>query len=44
VRHRHTKYDELLMREVDRAEARRRIQDQLEDVVDRWGEQQAAQG
>jgi hypothetical protein len=36
VRHADTRYDELLMSGVDREEARWRIEDQVEQVIERW--------
>jgi len=36
VRHRHTKYDELLMRGWDRQSARQEVRDKIQDVVERW--------
>lgn len=36
IRHRHTKYDELLMRGWDRASARREVRDQIDKVLGRW--------
>src|ERR1017187_351947 len=36
VRHRHTKYDELLARGVERAPARATVQDQIEQILDAW--------
>jgi hypothetical protein len=36
VRHRHTRYDELLMRGVERRDARDRIRDDVENVLRRW--------
>jgi hypothetical protein len=36
VRHRETDYDDLLMRGVDRTDARERVRDQVEDVLERW--------
>jgi hypothetical protein len=36
VRHRHTNYDELLMSGVDRENARNRIREKLEDILDSW--------
>jgi hypothetical protein len=37
VRHRHTRYDELLMRGQERADARDRIREEMDSVLDRWG-------
>lgn len=37
VRHRHTNYDELLMRGRDRADARAAVAGRIEEVIDRWG-------
>lgn len=39
VRHRHTDYDNLLMRGVERSEARARIESTILQVLSRWGEQ-----
>ncbi len=39
VRHRHTNYDELLMRGVDRIEARLRVRDKIEAVLGGWQRQ-----
>jgi hypothetical protein len=36
IRHRHTKYDDLLMRGYERLDARHKVRDQVEDVLDRW--------
>lgn len=36
IRHRHTKYDELLMRGRDRQSARREVRDKIEMVLERW--------
>lgn len=36
VRHRHTKYDELLAKGVDRVSARGEVQDQIEQILDAW--------
>ena len=36
VRHRDTDYDDLLMSGVDRADARDRVRDQVDDVLERW--------
>lgn len=36
IRHRHTKYDELLMRGWDRASARREVRDPIDKVLERW--------
>lgn len=36
VRHEDTRYDELLMRGVDRADARERVRDHVEEVLERW--------
>ena len=36
VRHADTTYDELLMAGVDRDEARWRIEDQVEEILERW--------
>jgi hypothetical protein len=37
VRHRHTKYDELLMKGVQRSEAREMVRSRMQDVLDEWG-------
>ena len=36
VRHRHTKYDRLLMNGVGRMEARDSVRDKIDDVLERW--------
>jgi hypothetical protein len=36
VRHRDTDYDDLLMSGADRADARDRVRDQVDDVLERW--------
>jgi hypothetical protein len=36
IRHRHTKYDELLMKGYDRMDARHAVRDKVEDVLERW--------
>ena len=36
IRHRHTRYDQLLMSGWDRSDARRAIHDQVDRVLDRW--------
>ena len=36
VRHRHTKYDRLLMNGVSRMEARDGVKDKIDDVLERW--------
>jgi len=36
IRHRHTKYDELLMTGYDRLDARHSVRDRVEDVLERW--------
>jgi hypothetical protein len=36
VRHEETEYDELLMRGIDRADARARVSDDVDRVLDRW--------
>jgi hypothetical protein len=36
VRHADTPYDELLMAGVDRDEARWRIEDQVEEILEHW--------
>jgi hypothetical protein len=37
VRHRHTRYDELLMSGQERAAARSAIREEMDSVLDRWG-------
>jgi hypothetical protein len=37
VRHRHTRYDELLMSGQERSAARSQIRDEMDSVLDRWG-------
>ena len=37
VRHRHTKYDELLAKGADRVDARAAVQARIEEILDRWG-------
>jgi len=36
IRHRDTDYDDLLMSGVDRTDARGRVRDQVEEVLERW--------
>jgi hypothetical protein len=36
VRHRHTRYDELLAKGVERADARSTVQGQIEEILDAW--------
>jgi len=36
VRHHHTNYDDLLMRGVERDDARSRVRDKMEEVLERW--------
>ncbi len=36
VRHNRTKYDELLASGVDRATARERVSDRVEEILERW--------
>jgi hypothetical protein len=36
IRHRHTQYDRLLMRGVNRMEARDAVRDKIDDVLERW--------
>ncbi|HLK68736.1 MAG TPA: DUF2293 domain-containing protein [Bryobacteraceae bacterium] len=36
IRHRHTKYDELLANGTERADARQRVQGRIEEVLDSW--------
>lgn len=38
VRHADTRYDELLMSGLERAEARRRVRDEVDRILDRWSE------
>ncbi|MGH7369086.1 MAG: DUF2293 domain-containing protein [Candidatus Rokuibacteriota bacterium] len=37
VRHRYTRYDELLARGIDRGEARASVRAAVEEAVERWG-------
>jgi hypothetical protein len=37
VRHRHTRYDELLMNGWERTDARSKIREEMDEVLDRWG-------
>jgi hypothetical protein len=37
VRHRHTRYDELLMNGWERADARGKIREEMDEVLDHWG-------
>jgi len=37
VRHRHTRYDELLMSGQERAAARRQIREEMDSLLERWG-------
>jgi hypothetical protein len=37
VRHRHTRYDELLMGGQERAAARSQVREEMDKVLDRWG-------
>jgi len=37
VRHRHTRYDELLMSGRERAAARSKVREEMDRVLDRWG-------
>jgi hypothetical protein len=36
IRHRHTKYDELLMKGYERMDARHAVRDKVEEVLERW--------
>ena len=36
IRHRHTKYDELLMKGYERMDARDAVRDKVEEVLERW--------
>lgn len=36
IRHHDTDYDELLMTGVDRADARERVRDEVDRMLDRW--------
>lgn len=36
IRHAHTKYDELLMRGIDRLEARAQIREKIDELLQRW--------
>ena len=38
IRHTETEYDKLLMRGVDRYDARRIISDKINQVLEKWGE------
>ena len=37
VRHRHTRYDELLMSGQERTAARSEVREEMDKVLDRWG-------
>jgi hypothetical protein len=37
IRHTHTQYDELLMRGMDRQDARRKVAAKIDEVVTQWG-------
>jgi hypothetical protein len=39
IRHRHTKYDQLLMQGWDRSSARHEVRDKIEEIVERWSNQ-----
>jgi hypothetical protein len=41
VRHRHTGYDELLMKGVERLDARERVREQIEETLEQWSAAQA---
>jgi hypothetical protein len=36
VRHRHTRYDELLMSGQERSDARGQVREEMDQVLDRW--------
>jgi len=36
IRHRHTSYDELLMKGVERLDARGRVREQIEEALELW--------
>jgi hypothetical protein len=36
IRHRHTRYDELLMSGEDRVRARNRVADRVDEILDEW--------
>jgi hypothetical protein len=36
VRHRHTKYDHLLMNGMDRRDARNAVREEIDRVLERW--------
>jgi hypothetical protein len=38
VRHNHTNYDELLASGADREDARRRVGEKVDDILERWQE------
>ena len=42
IRHKHTHYDELLMRGVERSEARWAVQDKIEEVLSSWENPEAS--
>jgi hypothetical protein len=42
IRHQHTRYDKLLMRGVERREARSRVQDDIDRILDKWRESRRA--
>jgi hypothetical protein len=37
IRHRHTRYDEILMKSADRAGARARVRDEINEILRAWG-------
>ena len=41
IRHKHTHYDELLMRGLDRCEARWAVEDKIEQLLSSWENPQA---
>jgi len=42
VRHKHTHYDKLLMRGLDRCEARAAVEDKIEQVLSSWENPEAS--
>ena len=44
VRHRHTKYDELLMKSGDRAWAREQVRDEIDKILSAWRGSEPARG
>ena len=41
IRHKHTHYDKLFMRGLDRSEARAAVEDKIEEVLSSWENPQA---